>query len=182
MAGPAVPIRAYARIRGNQAAPVLARNSIKILTRRTRRTTEDHGERVASHRLIGRHALSVASVVLRSSVLKASFVAGGQDIARFPPAAATRRCSSKGAATARPHAPVRSMTQRRRSAGWPPATDPARDGHRDRATAERGAMWRRHPMSSGALALPATSNAADVFPDRKNPIHREAATRWAEPA
>ncbi len=92
---------------------------------------------------------------------------------------ATRRCSSKGAATARPHAPVRSMTQRRRSAGWPPATDPARDGRRDRATAERGAMWRRHPMSSGALARPATSNAADVFPDRKDPIHREAATRWA---
>ena len=61
MAGPAVPIRAYARIRGHQAAPVPARNSIKILTRRNGGPRRARGSRSAD----GGTSSPWSSVVLR---------------------------------------------------------------------------------------------------------------------
>jgi len=61
MAGPAVPIRAYARIRGHQAAPVPARNSIKILTRRNGGPRRARGSRSAD----GGTGSPWSSVVLR---------------------------------------------------------------------------------------------------------------------
>ena len=72
-----------------------------------------------------------------------------------PPARQRIGRPSAGKAPQEAHAPVRTTGQRWRTVGWAPAGDPARDGRRDRATAERGAVWRRHPMSSGT-AWPAS--------------------------
>ena len=66
-----------------------------------------------------------------------------------------------------------------------PACGVAADPHaparqHDAATTEGTSVCQNHPVSGGALAAPATSNAGNVLPDRQNPIHREAAARGAE--
>ncbi len=118
----------FARIRGNQAAPVLARNSIKILTRRhgePRSTTESASSRVRR----ARHALSVAAPWSSvASVLKASFVAHGQNIARFPPAADPARGAGAIApvSPARPPAPAPVHTPACAAGRSPPPPAPRR--------------------------------------------------------
>ena len=55
---------------GYRAAPVPARNSIKLLTRRARRTTEDHGDRVAPDQPAELLGSPWSSVVLRTLRVK----------------------------------------------------------------------------------------------------------------